>query len=101
MNSSKFVFHCNNTVKSINFPDKFLSSLSGLHSSDRSLSFDANRPFFYHVWDHKLNAAILSGCLKEFEGKKSKSIKRLDVQSDGIQECFDANGKAVTCQNFL
>lgn len=74
-----------------------MSSLSELYSSDRSLSFNATRPFFYHIWDHKLNTAILSGCLEEFEGKKSKQVHRFD----GIDECFDANGKDITCQHFL
>lgn len=73
----------------------FLYRLSGLYSSGREQSFVANRPFLIHIWDRKLKTAILSGRLKEFEGKKRKQVY---LKGDGDVECYDVYGKKSTCK---
>lgn len=66
------------------------------------MDFDASHPFIYHVWDRKLKTVVLSGSLKEFEGKKGKLIRWHDDHSNEMDKCFDANGKELPrdiCQN--
>lgn len=77
--------------------DEFLFNLSKLYSGGRTLSFEADRPFLFHIYDRQLNSAILSGRLKEFEGEKSKFIDKLG----GLYECYDADGKEIPCRNFV
>lgn len=81
---------------SFDFSDNFLNRLSDLYSNDHTKYFVANKVFIYHIWDRKLNTAILSGCLKEFEGKKRKYEF---AKGGGKGICSDADGKKPsTCE---
>lgn len=80
------------------FSDAFLSKLSKLYTSDNVIYFKADHPFLYHIWDHKLKTTILSGSLKEFEGKKCKRV--MYFQKNNKNQCFYADGKEMPCRDF-